>query len=371
MINPPLIVVSALFFLALSSVLYVGAWLSATTILRLRSGRISHAAAKRVLMTALVLPPVLALVPTLSGATLHHVHDAAVLEHHSMMCRDMFLRVLSGQGVTERGGVREITGAVTSGGAWLLVLTGLFLVAKLFRATVRLGKGLHPYQSAPSPRLSQALGRVSKQLSGHFTHRFYECPIPATYSSVVGFWRARCVLSRDFVESATEDELDAVVAHEVSHLRAGDVRATFLVGALNCFFFYLRPVRLLGRRWREEAELACDDTAVSATRQPLAMAAAILRASGIPVTTRATRPLPAVTLAFADEAACSPSKRVERLLAQAQEASLPSLRETPAHAFAGWAVTFLFAALGVTVLLSAEAACYAHCSLEAIARVLH
>ncbi len=158
MLNPPLILVSALFFLALSSVLYVGAWLSARAILRFRSGRISHAAAKWILMSALVLPPILALVPTLSGATLHHVHDVAVLEHHSMMCRDMFVRVLSGQSVTESGSVRQITGAVTSGGAWFLVLAGLLLVARLLRATARCEKDVYPYRAHHRPVFPRRLG---------------------------------------------------------------------------------------------------------------------------------------------------------------------------------------------------------------------
>jgi Zn-dependent protease with chaperone function len=209
-------------------------------------------------------------------------------------------------------------------------------------------------------------------LPGLPARRFFECPIPPAYSSVLGFWRARCVLSQEFVASAPDEELDAVVAHEGSHLRAGDVRATFAVGVLDCLFFYLRPVRLLSRAWREAAELACDDAAVAATRKPLAMAAAILRASGVPVgATRFSRPLPAVALPFADEAACAPSIRVERLLAQAQQASLPAAREPRWQAALGWFTTLTLGGIGAGVLLSAEAACYAHCSLEAIARVLH
>jgi hypothetical protein len=152
------------------------------------------------------------------------------------------------------------------------------------------------------------------------------------------------------------------------------VQTTFLVGMVNCLFFYLRPVRLLGRRWREEAELACDDQAVQVTRQPLAMASAILRASGVPVATTngVGRRLPAVALAFADEAACSPGKRVERLLAQAQHASLPAAAGEPRRAVVGgWLATAGLTAFGASLLRSDEAACFAHCSLEAIARLLH
>ena len=60
-------------------------------------------------------------------------------------------------------------------------------------------------------------------------------------------------------------EAIAIVAHEASHLRGRDVLSTFLVGSLNCLFFFLRPVRLLSRRWREATELACDAATVNTT----------------------------------------------------------------------------------------------------------
>jgi Zn-dependent protease with chaperone function len=377
MLNPPLLLVSALFFLALASVLYVGAWLVATALLRVLAGRISHAGAKRVLIAALVLPPLLAFVPTLSGATLRHIHHAAAAaspQHHSGFCQQMFSRAFEVGGLAGYGVAGPVVGAVANAAAWVLIAVGTFLTLRLLLATVRLERGLAPYQSAPSPRLAKALARVGKRLPGLPARRFFECPIPSAYSSALGFWKPRCVLSRDLVAQASDEELDAIVAHEASHLRGGDVQTTFLVGMVNCLFFYLRPVRLLGRRWREEAELACDDQAVQVTRQPLAMASAILRASGVPVATTngVGRRLPAVALAFADEAACSPGKRVERLLAQAQHASLPAAAGEPRRAVvAGWFLTAGLTAFGASLLRSDQAACFAHCSLEAIARLLH
>ena len=187
---------------------------------------------------------------------------------------------------------------------------------------------------------------------------------------MLGFWRARCVLSQEFVRTATDEELDAVVAHEASHLRGHDVFSTFLVGMLNCLFFFLRPVRLLGRHWRAAAELACDDAAVAATRKPLAMASALLRANGVPVGAATSRALPSVALPFADEAACPTAIRVERLIAQAQEVTRGPVVESRFQIIAGWAVTGILAAMGTAVLLSAEAACFAHCLLEAVAHFL-
>jgi len=375
-VNPPLILVSALFFLALASALYLAAWLVAGLVVHLGRHRLSHAANKRVLMTALVVPPMLAALPTLGGATLRHSHSAAAVEHHSMACQQMFTRLFAEEGAGTGGTVSELSGAVVNGAAWLFVLVGLFLVLRLIRATAQLEGGLLRYLGPPSPKLSEALARVGRHMPGILMRRFFECPFPAAYSGVLGLRQVRCVLSRDFVAEATEDELDAVIAHEASHLRAHDVPATFVLAVLNCLFFPLRPVRLLARRWREAAELACDDAAVAVTRQPLAMAAAILRASGCPVPVPASatparnRPLPAVVMPFADETACSPGKRVERLLAQAQQASFPRVSESPIQVWTAWAATLALGGIGVALLLSPELICYAHCSLEAVARLL-
>jgi predicted transcriptional regulator len=63
-----------------------------------------------------------------------------------------------------------------------------------------------------------------------------------------------------------------------------------------------------------------------------------------------------------------PEKRIERLLAFAQQALPPS--EAPQTRAWQWAVTMSLAIVGMLLLLSPQALCTAHCSLEAIARTL-
>ena len=367
-INPPLLFVSGLFFLALSSALYLVAFLIATAVLHFGRRRIPHARAKQVLLASLFLPPLMAAVPTLSGATLRHSHARPLLEHHSAACRDLFTNLFAWDGSGNEVASR-LAGSLVNGLAWLLVAFGLFYLVRLVVATVQLERGLAPYLSSPSPRLARAVAHVGlrSKINGE---QFYECPIPMTYSSVLGLSHIRCVLSKELASSATDEELNAIVAHESMHLRFRDVEATFLVSILNCLFFYLRPVRLLARRWREETELACDAAAVKVVGDPLAMATAILRVSGTPTGSRLSGPLPAVALAFADDEACLTSRRVENLIAQAQKSALPVARESRLQSVSGWILTLALAGIGVSLLLSAQAVCYAHCSLEAVARLL-
>lgn len=392
MVNLPLLWISALFYVALVSLLYVVSAVIVGTVFRSEVGLgrawFTQAGRKRVILSALALPPLLALIPTGAGVTLRHLHtlygmhtmytaqtapyaafhaeQAAPLEHHAMACQRLFDRLALLGGLGMSGSVGQTVSILVGGAAWLLLVTGIFLTARLLWATLLLEKGIAPLLLPPSPRLAASLTRVSHSFPALSPARFFECAIPAAYSSVLGLLRARCVLSAPLVADAPDDELDAVVAHEASHLRSGDVYATFLVGLLNCVFFFLRPVRLLSSLWRESAELASDDAAVRATRNPLAMASAILRVSGIEAAPVRGRGLPAVALPFADAAACAPAKRVERLLDQAQRAGLPARTESRLEITLGWFATAVFAAVGLGLLLSSEVACVTHCALELV-----
>jgi beta-lactamase regulating signal transducer with metallopeptidase domain len=358
MFNPALILVGALFFLGASAAFYVGTWLLVALILRRFPG-ISPRRAKKLLFAALVLPAVTAGILTGGGAFLRHIHTFG-REHHSALCGQVFY-FLS----TPETRMPSVTGEAIKGAAWLLLALGGIGILRLLWATFSLERGLEPYLLDPSARLTAAIERVRERLNFGIL-RFFECDIPMAYSSLLGLHHVRCVLSRKLVAESTEAELEAIVAHEASHLRAGDVMGTFLVGALNCLFFFLRPVRLLARRWREQTELTCDAAAAQATGKPLALASAILRAQGVPV--RAAS-LPAVALALAEEKSCATEMRVRCLLAYAERTSFPV--DTPRSGLWQWVVTGVLAVFGLLALSSPTALCTAHCTLEAVERLLH
>lgn len=357
MVNPTLLIVSGLFFLAVSAALYTVAWI-AFKILARSAPRLPARWARGFLSACLLLPSLTAGAFTAGGVFLRHSHASGEI-HHDVYCGDiaLFLAVPEGK-------LPVILGLAVQAAAWLLLAWGVFSVLRLWQATVLLERGLSPYLLPPSEKLVATLSKL-QQGTDFAALQFFEADIPMAYSCLIGVRRIRCVLAKELVASSTSQELEAVVMHEVSHFRSGDVWRTLLIGTLNCLFFYLRPVGLLARRWREETELACDAATAGATREPLALASAILRTQGVPVP---ALPLPNATLGFAEETACAPEKRVERLLAYAQGAALMGQadRFSPWH----WAATTVLAVLGVLILLSPQAMCVAHCSLEAIARAL-
>ena len=312
-----LVGVGALFYLALVSLFYLLAFAAVVAYRRVYGHRAPQSLTKRVILTAVLVPPVAAILPPMAGMVLRHLHGAAMaapgamdrvspsLMHHSTACATVFdAAMLPGTGNTNRFSLPLLPEVATAG----LIAVGMVFAARLVWATLRLETGLAPFLSAPSPRLAASLARVGHRLHLRpaLTQRFFECPMPPSRSSVMGLARARCVLSASFVADAPPEELDAVVAHEAEHLRGGDVYAAFAIALLNGVFFFLRPLALLGGWWREAAELAADDTAVRGTNNdPLAVASAILRVTGAAA---GRSSLPAPLLPFADDGAVSATK---------------------------------------------------------------
>lgn len=76
--------------------------------------------------------------------------------------------------------------------------------------------------------------------------------------AVVGGWRARIVLPHDFRERYSRGERRLVLAHEIAHLRRGDLHAQGLATALRCVFWFNPLLHVAAGAFRFDQELACD-----------------------------------------------------------------------------------------------------------------
>lgn len=83
---------------------------------------------------------------------------------------------------------------------------------------------------------------------------------------MIGWLRPVVLLPLSLVTSLTADELDAVLAHELSHIRRHDYLINLLQALAETLMFYHPVVWLLSRRIRVEREFCCDDLAVSICR---------------------------------------------------------------------------------------------------------
>lgn len=93
---------------------------------------------------------------------------------------------------------------------------------------------------------------------------------------VVGVWRSVVYLPVSAVTRLSPDQLDAVLAHELEHIRRADYLWNLVQSAIETLFFFHPAVWWLGGRLRDQRELCCDDAAVTMCRDPLTYATALL-----------------------------------------------------------------------------------------------
>ncbi|MHC4877990.1 MAG: M56 family metallopeptidase, partial [Planctomycetota bacterium] len=84
-------------------------------------------------------------------------------------------------------------------------------------------------------------------------------------AAVVGFWNPVVLLPASWLTELPPDVLEAVIAHELAHIRRFDVWVNLLQRILETLLFYHPMVWWLSNRIRQERELCCDELAVHAT----------------------------------------------------------------------------------------------------------
>jgi beta-lactamase regulating signal transducer with metallopeptidase domain len=85
--------------------------------------------------------------------------------------------------------------------------------------------------------------------------------------SAVGFWKPVVILPLALVAQMPPDMLDAVIAHELAHLRRLDPLVNLAQRLVETLLFYHPAVWWLSGQIRREREICCDELAVAATER--------------------------------------------------------------------------------------------------------
>jgi beta-lactamase regulating signal transducer with metallopeptidase domain len=93
----------------------------------------------------------------------------------------------------------------------------------------------------------------------------------------MGVWRATVILPASALLSLTEEELGAVLAHELGHIRRWDYAWNLLQTALETVLFFHPAVWWLSRKVRDRREVCCDEIAVQSCSDPIVYAQTLLR----------------------------------------------------------------------------------------------
>jgi beta-lactamase regulating signal transducer with metallopeptidase domain len=107
---------------------------------------------------------------------------------------------------------------------------------------------------------------VSLRISGHV-----QGPL------AMGIVRSLIILPASALMALSPQQLEAVLAHELEHVRRADYFWNLIQTTVETLFFFHPAVWWLGGRLRQQRELCCDDAAVQACADPLIYATALLR----------------------------------------------------------------------------------------------
>ena len=113
------------------------------------------------------------------------------------------------------------------------------------------------------PCLARRIKSISRRIgltnvAVYASHRIHE-------AAVVGFWRPAILLPASWITSLSPDVLEAIIAHELAHVRRYDVWVNLMQRIVESIFFYHPAVWWLSNHVRLEREMCCDEIAVNAT----------------------------------------------------------------------------------------------------------
>ena len=115
--------------------------------------------------------------------------------------------------------------------------------------------------SAPSDEILAAFARISKQLGLKRAVQVFNSTL-AKGPLVVGYLRPVVLLPMSLVTSIPMPQLEAILAHELAHIRRHDFVINLLQTMVETLFFYHPAVWWLSHRIRIEREHCCDDLVI-------------------------------------------------------------------------------------------------------------
>lgn len=134
--------------------------------------------------------------------------------------------------------------------------------------------------ATPAPdTLQSVVNAQAEQLGVSRTVPVLVSPVIHT-PAVFGFLKPSILLPGDWNEQFAAGDLAGILAHEVAHIKRGDLPVTVAAAMLSCVYWFHPAVWFANLQQRREREMACDDMVLESSRQPgKAYAASLLKAA--------------------------------------------------------------------------------------------
>ena len=169
-------------------------------------------------------------------------------------------------------GVRTVFGS-----ALLIGVVGGIPLSILLRnispkLVLRKVKDLH----APPEEIARAFSSLANQIGVPSAQlQLSSSSIPISFAIQID--KPLVVMSDTLLSLLKKDELEAVMAHELAHIKNSDTALKALVTAYRTALPYDPIVRLVEAAYHREREMVADETAAKTTKKPLSLASALLK----------------------------------------------------------------------------------------------
>ena len=152
----------------------------------------------------------------------------------------------------------------------------LFFVVRWAKGSLSLARAVRTSHRSASSREAEILKRVRSQLQLR-----QEVVIlvsdKVTEAGLWGIWRPTVLLPEGAASRLSDEELEAVILHELLHVKRRDNLAAVLQKALFALLWFYPPVWLIDRKLFEERERACDEEVLRIRQSPETYISGILK----------------------------------------------------------------------------------------------
>ena len=140
------------------------------------------------------------------------------------------------------------------------------------RMMLRKAKGLH----SPKHGIAESFAKLGQQMGVPAPQmQLSDSKVPISFA--VHTKRPTVVMSETLISLLKQDEIEAVMAHELAHIKNSDTTLKALVTAYKTALPFDPIIRLTEAAFHREREMVADETAAKATKKPLSLASALLK----------------------------------------------------------------------------------------------
>ena len=252
--------------------------LPAAIILRRLIGRPGGILSGVLLSLPLLLPVVAAIVH--GGALLP---ELAVLQPAKQALVDGSKGLMHLLYVSDGRGRGTFYALIGSAGPWILFIGLSVSSIMLLRRVVgtyllhRLVARCRPLTGRRAAQIHETVRRLSESFGLRRPPEVSLLPDGVSGAFAVGAVRARILISENLIDALDDDELAAILAHEVSHIESRDVQIVFMAGLLRDAIAWNPLAHLAWRRLTSDREYEADRRAAAVTGEPLAVASGLLK----------------------------------------------------------------------------------------------